>query len=97
MARRSTVSSGLAVADPVGARRIFNGTDRDTIIVTYSVQHEIALLTSARISDPPGTRPARFDDASVHSPPLGFLRHRTWRRPSSDHRAELLKGKLSIL
>ncbi|MGV7034833.1 hypothetical protein [Methylobacterium symbioticum] len=43
---------GPGRADPVGARRIINGTDADKLIAGYHAQFRVALLASVRIPDP---------------------------------------------
>lgn len=50
---------GPGRADPVGARRIINGTDADKLIAGYHAQFRVALLASVRIPDlaPPPKAP----------------------------------------
>lgn len=43
---------GPGRADPVGARRIINGTDCDKLIAGYHAQFRVALLASVKIPDP---------------------------------------------
>jgi hypothetical protein len=45
-------------ADPIGARRIINGTDCDKLIAGYQAQFRVALLSSVRLAGAPAAKAA---------------------------------------